>query len=181
MNPIYVSLLSLQDIYWLMTYAPIRLISCAQCPPNCLLNCDHFTCKPAQLWPFHPPTRPASLLSCDLFMHQPAWLLTCGLSKNLDAQLWPVHLPRWAVLTAHQPGCTVVLSVAQTCPLSCHLSTSLPGSVVTHPPAWLRSCDMFISVAAHLWPVNQPGCSVMTCQPTWLHSCGMSTGQAAQL
>ncbi len=31
-------------------------------------------------------TPPSSLLSCDLFMHQPAWLLTCDRSTSLDAQ-----------------------------------------------------------------------------------------------
>ncbi len=129
----------------------------------------------------------ACLLSCDLSMHQPVWLLTMlswDLSTRLTAELWPVHQHGCSVVIcpqaslsrcylptslaaqllhiqqlAHQLGCTVVTHPT-TCPLSCHLSTSLPGSVVTYPPAWLLSCDLSTSL---------------------LCSCDMSTSLLAQL
>ncbi len=153
MKPIYLSLLSLQDIYWLMIHPPICLISLL-CPVHQIV-CSVVT------------TPPACLLSCDLSMHQPVWLL------------WPVH----------QHGCSVVIC-PQASQSSCYLLASLAAlllhiqqlalSVATCPPACRVSCDLSTSMAAQLWPVNQPAlqlwhvhrcaCSVVPCSSFWLLS-----------
>ncbi len=140
------SLLSLQDIYWLMTY------------PQSVWSGALSTKLSAQLWPL--------LQSCWVFQTfpctslpgcSPAWMVSWDLPTRLTAQLWPVP---------HHHGCSV-----RTCPLawllSCDLSTSasltcppaclhsllhfhqLVLSVSTWPPAWpWVSCDLYTSLAA---------------------------------
>ncbi len=147
------SLLSLQDILWLMTYSSIWQID------------DLFIDLSDQLCPVHQiicsfvTTPPASLLSCDLSMHQPAWLLS-----------WPVHQPRWAALTCPPAW-------LHSCYTSNNLSSQLPP---VYQPAMV-SCDPSTTLVTQLWHVYQCHCSVVTCQPTWVLSCDLSTNLAAQL
>ncbi len=80
---------SLQDIYWLMTY-----------PQICLISCVLSTKLSAQLWPLHLEAcwvvtfLCTSLPGCSLVTCPPAWMLSSSdMSTCLPEQLWLAHQP----------------------------------------------------------------------------------------
>ncbi len=86
-------------------------------PSICLIRlCPvHHTILSVGLWLVH--QHGCSVMTCP-----PACPFSYDWPTCMTAQLWPVH----------QHGCSVM-----TC-----MSTSMSGSVMTGPPAWLLSCDL---------------------------------------